>query len=116
MVACRGCLLLGKAHQLLADGFDERGGGMAGGNGLLGRSRRRETQAHCVQVGRGGGRLSHSAPGGLEHRHEGVVERVENLDNGCNKRARKRKEGKTSAGEQLYRERESKGSRKKRRK
>lgn len=40
-------------------------------------------------MGRGGGRLSHSAPGGLEHRDQGVVERVENLDNGCNERARK---------------------------
>lgn len=68
---------------------------MAGGNGLLKRSRRRETQAHCVQVGRGGGWLSHSAPGGLEHRHEGVVERVENLVNGCNETARKRKKGKS---------------------
>lgn len=94
MVACRGRLLLGKAHQLLADGFDERGRGMAGGNGLLGRSRRREAQAHCVQVGGGGRRLSHSAPGGLEHRDEGVVERVENLDDGRKETAREGGKGK----------------------
>lgn len=96
---------MGKAHQLLADGFDERGGGMAGRNGFLGRSRRRETQAHCVQVGRGGRWLSHSAPGGLEHRHEGVVERVENLDNGSHETARKgKKEGKSEQESSLRRE------------
>lgn len=103
MVARGGRLLLGKAHQLLADGFDERGRGMARGNGVLRRSRRREAQAHCVQVGRGGGRLSHSAPGALEHRHEGVVERVENLDNGCNETTRKwgkKTRRKRSAGDQ----------------
>lgn len=87
---------------------------MAGGNGLLGRSRRRETQAHCVQVGGRGRRLSHSAPGGLEHRDEGVVESVENLDNRWKEEAwKERKSHKESRA--FQRGQESRESKKKRR-